>query len=81
MFSNELMISNSMRVSDILLHVQSKELSYLLPLKKIACNLVDMIYYLFLKINWEGGGVSAPLLCWKLGLEGSSGELFNSKTN
>lgn len=43
------MISISMRVSDILLRVQSKQLSYLLPLKKTACNLMDTIVLLIFK--------------------------------
>lgn len=49
-----------MRVSDILADVQSKGLSYLLPFKKIPYNLVDTLYYLFLKIRWKGDGDLTP---------------------
>lgn len=49
-----------MRVSDILADVQSKGLSYLLPFKKIPYNLVDILYYLFLKIRWKGDGDLTP---------------------
>lgn len=52
------MISISMRVSDIFPFTCSKQRAFLFtPIKKIACNLVDTIYYSFFKIKWKEDGM------------------------